>query len=477
MKNARMTVVGSLVLFLFSNCTHGPEYTAPKIEAPGQFVSQAVFDEINQQPREQPVDVTEIFPKNWWQGFDDPILNQLVEEALQSNYSISRSAARLNAAWARLRLVDSRDSIQASVDMDTGTQGRSEFGEDEDASASADLFGSFSVVWPVDVSGRVENQVAAARAEVEGASAALRGVILAVSADVTSEYLRLRGNQRQLALLKESVELQKQTLAIVQSRYEAGLAPELDLKRAEAAVASLQADIPPLQEKLINSRNRLATLTGHFPGKYEKLLKEEKGIPTYQSQIPTMLPMRVLTLRPDIRQAEAELKRAAAEIGVAEAEWSPTVQLMKQMRLGTTGISEGPTLGILVSSIGVLIQQVLSDGGAREAQLAIAESQVKETLARYRENLIVAMEEVEFSLAALASSLDRQKSLAQAVEASNRSFFQAESLYRQGLTSFIDVVDAQRVLASAQQKLASAKTNYASQIANLFYVLGTDVTL
>ncbi|MBD3266116.1 efflux transporter outer membrane subunit, partial [bacterium] len=371
----------------------------------------------------------------------------------------------------------SRDAIQASVDVDTGTQGRSEFGEDEDASASADLFGSFSVVWPVDVSGRVENQVAAARAEVEGASAALRGVILAVSADVTSEYLRLRGNQRQLALLKESVELQKQTLAIVQSRYEAGLAPELDLKRAEAAVASLQADIPPLEEKLINSRNRLATLTGHFPGKYEKLLKEEKGIPTYQSQIPTMLPMRVLTLRPDIRQAEAELKRAVAEIGVAEAEWYPTVQLIKQMRLGTTGISEGPTLGILVGSIGVLIQQVLSDGGAREAQLAIAESQAKETLARYRENLIVAMEEVEFSLAALASSLDRQKSLAQAVEASNRSFFQAESLYRQGLTSFIDVVDAQRVLASAQQKLASAKTNYASQIAHLFYVLGTDVTL
>lgn len=122
-----------------------------------------------------------------------------------------------------------------------------------------------------------------------------------------------------------------------------------------------------------------------------------------------------------------------------------------------------------------MIQQVLTDGGAREAQVEIAKAQAEEILAQYRQFLLNAVEDVEITLAALQSSQSRQESLEKAVQASDRSFFQAESLYRQGLTSFLDVVDAQRVLAAAQQQLASAKTNYAVQIANLFRVLGTRI--
>ncbi len=461
-------------LFVLSSCVTGPKYIPPNVDAPEQFVSQNVFNEIAKVPQEE---INRALPKNWWHGFSDPILNELVDETLNNNYAIARSVARLKESIARLRLVDSRDAIRTSVDVDSSVQGRQEYREDDDSSAAADLFGTFNLVWPVDVSGRVNQQVTAARAAVEGASAELRGVILSVSADVASEYLRLRGNQRQLALLKESVKLQEQTLAIVQSRFKAGLAPELDLKRAEAAVANLRSDIPPLEESLINSRNRLAVLTGQFPGAHDILLKTEKDIPTYKGQIPEMVPLEVLSLRPDVRQAEADLKRTVAEIGVAEAEWYPAFQLTKRISFGATGVSGEPGIGLLVGTIGALIQQVISDGGARQSRLDIAKAQAEESLARYKETLLFAIEEVELSLSALASSLDRQASLAKAVEASDRSFFQAESLYRQGLTSFIDVVDAQRVLASAQQKLALAKTNYASQIANLFDVLGTDVRL
>ncbi len=469
------TIIPLGFYIILSSCAVGPEYVPPEIDAPEQFVSQNVLNDIAEQTKEIQVDATEALPKNWWQGFNDPILDQLVEQALNENYAITRSVTRLKQSIARLRLVDSRDAIQTSVDLDTGTQGRVEIGDEDDSSASADLFGTFSLAWPMDLSGRVNRQLAAAYTTVEGASAALRGTILAVSAEVASEYLRFRGNQRQLALLEESVKLQEQTLAIVQSRYNAGLAPELDLKRAEAAVASLSADIPPLEESLINSRNRLATLTGNFPGRYDELLIEEKDIPTYQGTIPKMIPLEVLALRPDVRQAEADLKRAVAEIGVAKSAWYPSFQLTKQISIGTSGISGEPTIGLLVGSIGAIIQQVVNDSGARQAELDMAKAAADETLARYKETLIFAIEDVETSLAALESSLERQKSLSKAVEASDRSFFQATSLYQQGLTSFIDVVDAQRVLASAQQKLASAKTNFAAQIANLFHVLGTQV--
>jgi len=134
-------------------------------------------------------------------------------------------------------------------------------------------------------------------------------------------------------------------------------------------------------------------------------------------------------------------------------------------------------INTLFGSISTLIQQFVADGGARRANLDITKSRAEEALASYRQILLDAAEEVEITLSALRSSLNRQKSLKKAVRASERSFYQAEALYKQGLTSFIDVVDAQRVLASVQQQLASARTDYATQVANLFLVLGTEIKL
>ena len=132
---------------------------------------------------------------------------------------------------------------------------------------------------------------------------------------------------------------------------------------------------------------------------------------------------------------------------------------------------------MLIGSIGALIEQAVLDGGARGGRIDLAKAEADEALADYHQALLTAIEEVEATLAALDASLARRESLRLAVEASDRSFHQAESLYKQGLTSFLDVVDAQRVLATAQQRLATANTGYATQIAQLFRVLGTHVNV
>ncbi len=180
-------------------------------------------------------------------------------------------------------------------------------------------------------------------------------------------------------------------------------------------------------------------------------------------------------MRPDVHQAEARLKQTVAQIGVAYTEWYPLTRLMQQISIGGSGVSSEPAVGILIGSIRGLIEQVVTDGGARQANLGIAKAQAEEALANYRQTLLDAIEEVESTLAALESLQNRQSSLAKEVQASDRSFYQAESLYRQGLTSFLDVVDAQRELAQAQQQLAATNTNYVSQIARLFRVLGTEI--
>ncbi|MGC9329683.1 MAG: TolC family protein, partial [Candidatus Hinthialibacter sp.] len=177
------------------------------------------------------------------------------------------------------------------------------------------------------------------------------------------------------------------------------------------------------------------------------------------------------------QQAEAELKSAIAQIGVAMTEWLPAFQIGNQISLGSVSSSGEPTVGVFIAGLNALIQQVVTDGGERRASVDGAKARAEKALAHYHQSLLDAVHDVETSLAALQSAYSAQIPLSKSVEASTRSAFQAEVLYRQGLASFLDVVDAQRVLANALQRLASTRTAYAVEAANLFRVLGTPVNV
>lgn len=476
MNNRNRFPILCLILLTVAACKTGPEYEPPLIDPPGGFVSQQVFEKINAtiQAQASPSDEYEL--EHWWEGFNDPELNQLVDEALSSSYRIAIQQARVDAAEAAVRQIASEDELQALYTLDPGIDQVIRFGEVDHSSFSGGAGGSLSFTLPLDLFGENEREVEAAIAEWEGQQAALQGTILDISADVVVEFLRLRGNQRQLSLLQSSVRLQEQTLSIVRSRYQAGLAPELDLRRAEAAVENLRAEIPPLQESILTTRNRIATLTGHFPGEFDVMLADETDdIPSYQFPIEETLPLEMLSSRPDVRQAEALFRAATAEIGVAMTAWYPTFQLGQQLSLSGVGSTGDPSLGLFIAALNMIIQQVVLDGGRRQATVDRAIAQSEEALSQYYNTLLRASGEVEAALASIQSSLNRQIPLSRSVEASTRSAFQAEVLYRQGLASFLDVVDAQRELASAQQRLASTRTAYAAGIAQLFRVLGTPV--
>ena len=467
----RLSRLSLLLCLVICACSVGPDYERPALEAPAQFVSQDVLDVLNAGKKEGAV-----LSADWWTGFEDPVLNALVENGLVHNFEISAAFARVKAAQSRVKLAGAGDALSADADIDGAVQERQELDSGDDTTTRS-VSGGIGLGLPLDIFGRTRREVEAATANLEGARAQLRSVTLSVSSDIASEYLSLRGNQRQLELLRESVALQEKTLSIVQSRYKSGLSPELDLQRARTSVANLKADIPPLEEALLNARNRLATLTGQFSGAYEEMLLPQEPVPDYGRKIPQLLPLEVVAARPDIREAEAALKEAIADIGVAEAEYYPAFSLSAQISIGSTGVSGMPTTDVLIASLGALIEQVLTDGGGRDANIEIAKAQAQEALANYEQALREAIEEVETTLAAIQSSLDRQVSLEQAVKSSERSFYQAETLYQQGLISFLDVVDAQRVLATAEQQLARERTNYAMQIAILFRVLGVNISL
>lgn len=451
-------------------CTVGPDYKDPPVTPPQDFVAGEVLEALNAGKDEDlPAGA------NWWEGFNDPILNELIETGLEENFEIAAAMARVKAARARIGLADSADDLFIGSDAGADIQERRELEPESDSQTTTFYSAGLGLGLPLDIFGRTRRDTQRARAELQAATEELRGIVLFVSSDIADEYLSLRGNQRQLELLRESVDLQEQTLSIVRTRYESGLSPELDVQRATSSVESLRAQIPPLEENLQNSRNELATLSGKFPGAYKELLTPAQDIPLYSARIPDALPLDVLNARPDIAQSEADLKAAIAAIGVAEAEFYPSFDLAANLTFGRTGVSSMNPTEVLIGSLSAIIEQVITDGGARSANREIAEAQAEEALADYELALRNAVQEVEASLNAIRASAARQDSLEKAVQASERSFSQAQTLYRQGLISFLDVVDAQQDLASDEQALASERTDYAREIATLFDVLGAEI--
>ena len=446
---------------LLTGCAAGPDYKAPTINAPQSFVSGHVLDALNAEKDSSNI------PVNWWLGFGDPMLNSLIDEALVSSPVITAALERVKAAEEEVNIAE------AGNNLSVGLEGRGDASRREPFSGggqenSQGVEGGLSAGLPIDLFGRTQRQVEAARAALEQAQARLRSAVLGTSTEIAQAYLALRGGQQQLELLMESVDLQEQTLDIVRSRFEAGIAPELDVRRAETSVANLRADIPPLTEELQNRRNRIATLAGHFSGKYEDTLQNSVPIPSYRRAIPSQLPLEVLKQRPDVLEAEGALKEAVARVGIAQTEYMPSLSLDGSI----TAIAGSGVTDALLASLSAMIDQVIYDGGARPARVKQAQAEANATLADYKNVLREASEDIESSLAAIDRAKSRITSLDKAAKASERSFFQAETLYSQGLISFLDVVDAQRVLASARQALASERTNLVTEIAGLFQALG-----
>ena len=467
-------IIGVVLPFVFlSACAvTTPKLPSTETKPPEQFVAQDILQNLSS------VKDAGVAGVRWWEGFNDPVLNELVSTSIQNNFQIAAAAARVKEARALLELSEAGDSLLVELDAEVSGQKSdrdnntsSSTGSNNARDERSALLG-LGFTLPIDLAGRVENEVRAAAANLMAEQAGLRAQIIETSTAVAQEYLSLRGNQKQLAMLRESVELQEKTLAIVQARFESGLSPELDVRRAETSVENLRASIAPLQQALQDSRHRLATLSGQFPGAYEQLLKPEGDLPEYGLGIPVSVPFQVIQARPDVQLMQARFAQAAADVGVAQADFYPSIELMANIQIGSTAINSNPATSILIGSLAALLNQVVYDGGARDARLNAAVARAEGALAEYEQVLRVVTQEVENSLTAIESSASRQTALGKAVVSSKRSFEQADALYQLGLVSFLDVVDAQRVYANAEQALATEQTNYATLIAGLFRALG-----
>ncbi|HSH43082.1 MAG TPA: efflux transporter outer membrane subunit [Arenicellales bacterium] len=468
MRTARRLVAryaAALCLGALSGCTVvGPDFTPPQPELP------AAWD----------APVPSLFEKGsadgpWWQHFSDPVLGQLVSRGLRDNLDINTAMSRLREARAAARgvVAGTGPSLDASGEAGIETRHESGDGDDDDSETGGSARAGLSGVWEIDLFGGLARSREAAWARVARQQAlAHEARRLSVSAIATA-YIELRAAERRRDLTERALELQQQTLSLVSSRVDSGLAPALDRVRARAQVSSLKADLGPLRADVDDFRNALAVLLAEPPGAVDELLVERAGvIPASGAGRPVGVPADLLRRRPDIRAAELQLAVATAEIGIAAAELYPRLTLPGTISVGWTGIGEGSVVTSVLASLSALVELPLYDGGRRQADITAAEERLVQASLAYRQTLLQAIQEVEAALAGYQGAWQRRQALADAVENNRLAYEQSRELYRQGFVNFIDVLDSQRTWNGSLQDLALAERDVGLEIVNLYTALG-----
>ncbi|UAB78863.1 efflux transporter outer membrane subunit [Erythrobacter sp. SCSIO 43205] len=403
----------------------------------------------------------------WWRGFQSEELDALVDQALERNQSLEAARQRLLAARAIVaaQRSDFLPDVSASASLDGSID---DAGTTSDA-ASAGLFG----IWQLDLNGRLSAERAAAVAGLDAASYFVADQRRVIAAGVVSQYVELKRTSARLVLLDQSAELQRQTLDIVTLRFEAGLSSNLDVRRAAADLARTQAQRGPLILARTRAANALSVLAGEPPAPLGSAIGEA-SVPTFARGPDTGVPADLVRRRPDLLIAEADVMRAAANVGIERADMAPSFVLQGAITAGDGGVSR--LLSSALATLGGILDLPIIDGGRRRAEVEAAERELDASVADYRQVLLQSLSEAESAFVAIEAAQDRLVELNKAVTQSEAAFEQSNALYREGLATLFDVLDVQRQLISSREAVLDARSDLAQAYVGLFVAVGAPTT-
>jgi NodT family efflux transporter outer membrane factor (OMF) lipoprotein len=291
-------------------------------------------------------------------------------------------------------------------------------------------------------------------------------------AEVARNYVEVRGFQRRLAIAQENLKAQQDTLELTRARFNAGLTSELDVTQAASQLATTQSQIPPLETTLKQGIHQLGVLLGQAPGVLLEELSTAAPIPTVPPEVPVGLPAELLRRRPDIRRAERQLAAATARIGVAEANLYPKLSLTGSLGLESLNLGDLPKGASRFWAVGPTLSWPIFDAGRIRANIAVQDARTDQQFSTYQQTVLTALEEVENALVAYSREQVRRAQLVEAVEANQQAVALANDLYRNGLSTFLNVLDSERALFSSQSDLAQSKAIVSTDVVALYKALG-----
>lgn len=434
-------------------CTITPEPVEVETALPSAYQTASV------------VPVSETHQADWWMGFDDPELTALIELAQTDNLDIQQTLTQLRATYALTEAI--RSDLFPTFDGFLDNRLGSLLTSGIDPSFTGSLGASMS--FDPDITGRNKNRLAAARADYLAAELGVSNLRRLIREAVALQYIELRRAGARLALLQTTLDLQQTTLEIVEARYAAGLSPKLDVDRTRADLSRTRAQQSLIQSNRQQAIYALSVLTGQMPGAltFSEAVSDE--IPVFSAGAAVSLPADLVRRRPDIRAAEASLQADIIQISVEKADLLPSLRLPGSISAGYGDVSG--SADEISLSLSALLDIPLFDYGRREAEVEAQRARAEASAIAYRSSVLSALQEVEGSLVqiqAIQQSLDLQL---ESVRSSEAAYDQLDALYREGLASFIDVLDAQRTLISSRESIVQTEANLASAIVSLYAAL------
>jgi multidrug efflux system outer membrane protein len=448
-----------LSMLLLSGCVVGPDYTKPDAALPVKFSESkaASADNVTLNP--------------WWESFRDRRLNDLVHQGLAENLTVRQAVERIEAAEANVIIAGagSLPSLGATADATVSGQDGSFVagGHSENKSITAGLGAS----WLLDFFGQYRRQKEAATASLDAAYNDVNVARLAYLSDLVSTYVNARYYQEALALNRKNLVSRRETLKLTNEIKEAGAASSLDVLQAEGLVNQSLAELPNLETGFHQAANHIATLLGVPASTITSSLIKGSAQPMPRYATRTGVPADLIRNRPDIRAAERRLQAATAQIGVAEADLYPSIELGGS--IGAARNFTNAATGNLTSwSFGPSLTLPIFNGGALKAQVKIARSEAEQQYLTWKSTVLQAVEEVENAQAALLRDGQTVAALRKVVQSYEQTLNLARESYRGGASTILDVLDAERNVANARLSLASSIRQLARDYVSLNVAIG-----
>ncbi len=469
-----------IIALLIQGCMVGPEYSRPPV--PQQNGWQAAKGAAALQPEDV----------RWWRDLKDPQLVNCIERGISGNQNIKEAEARVRQARALRGVAAASLLPQVSGgalynrSLASSTAGIiSELPEKliSEVNFEQNLFqAGFDASWEIDIFGGRRREVQAASARAQSSIENSRDVMISVIAEIARNYVELRGAQGQLGIAEKNSGIQEETLSLVKIRQDSKITSDLEVEQAKAQLERTRGSIPPLQASIRGSAYRLAVLTGQPPNALLEDLLARSPIPSPPDIVPVGLPSDLLLRRPDLRRAENDLRAATADIGASTADLYPRFYLTGAADPQSSKFIDLFRANGLAWSIGPQISWPVFQGGRIRSNIAAAEARRDEALARYRQAVLTALQEVETSLVGYAEHQVERERLALSVQSQSRAVELARERFETGVRDFLTVLDAERQLRDVENSLALSETQVLVNLVGLYKALGggwrqTDVSM
>lgn len=409
---------------------------------------------------------------HWWKSFQDTKLDSLIALAVDRNYSVAMAIDRIAAARANLWI--ERSSYFPTIGLNAGWTRQETSGNTSTIPQTTEHYynATLSMSWEADIFGSIRKRVKAQKENFAASKEEYTGVMISMAAEVASAYINLRELQQELTVVKKNCSSQEEVLKITEVRYNTGLVAKLDVAQAKSVLYSTKASIPQIEAGINQYITTLAVLLGMYPQQIRPVLEPIGKLPDYMEPIGVGMPVDLLLRRPDVRSAERSVNAQAALLGASKADWLPKVFLKGSFGYAASDFKDLARSKSMTYEIAPSLSWTLFNGGQLVNATKLAKAQLDESINQFNQTVLSAVQETDNAMNSYRNSIKQIVALREVRNQGLETFKLSLELYKQGLSPFQNVLDAQRSLLTYENQLVQAQGSSLLQLIALYKALG-----